>query len=83
MCADMASFFEKATLKERHALWGSLFDKSRVQMAKGSLSVLASSISIDEIFSWNDTEHVKWQRFHQDDFYLCSGRYLCLPRVDR
>ena len=56
-----SDFMETTTLGQRRELWGSLFNQSPVLMAQGILSTIKGSVPVDDIFSGNSAQQIKWQ----------------------
>lgn len=80
-CADVD--LETATLKKRHDFWARLFDTNAKAMATISLTGIAASIPIDDIYSHDGDEHIKVAEIHQDDFRLCCRRRLQISIPNR
>ena len=69
-CADVN--LTTATLKERHDFWARLFDTNSKAMATMSLTGIAGSIPIDDIYSHDGDGHIMWQRHIKTTFVFAA-----------
>ena len=71
-CEELSNFFEDATQVQRHKLWSDIYDQAPLAMAKASLIGLTGSVPVDEIYSWDGSEHYKWRQYIKTTFIFAA-----------